>query len=294
MRIKHFCLVVLLVLTFQDEGFRTWRASNSGHSIVAEFGELRAGTVYLITKEDEIISILVGELSDADQEYVANRSKPVEQIEGRVIGVADGDTFTLLVGDEQRRIRLEGIDAPEDSQQFSAKSKEALADLVFEKTVVVEVIGTDKYGRTLGHVFVTDDTGTSIWVNRRLVQDGWSWHFREHSRSRVLNLSERHARSQKAGLWADTSQIVAPWEFRERQRIAQAEKAKERLDAQKEVENLAGQQGQPQGRTVYITDTGDKYHLSNCRSLRSSKTAVPIENAKRQGYSPCGICKPGN
>ena len=46
---------------------------------------------------------------------------------------------------------------------------------------------------------------------------------------------------------------------------------------------------------VYITDTGKKYHAANCSSLRKSKHAITLANAKASGYTPCskclGICK---
>ena len=44
--------------------------------------------------------------------------------------------------------------------------------------------------------------------------------------------------------------------------------------------------------TVYITDTGQRYHLSTCRSLRLSKHAISLGEAKRRGYTPCKICQP--
>ena len=50
-------------------------------------------------------------------------------IEGRVVGVADGDTVTLLDADKaQHKIRLSGIDAPEKPQAFGNRSKESLRD----------------------------------------------------------------------------------------------------------------------------------------------------------------------
>lgn len=46
------------------------------------------------------------------------------------------------------------------------------------------------------------------------------------------------------------------------------------------------------GPTVYITKTGAKYHSGGCRCLRKSKIPISLENAKKRGYDPCGICKP--
>ncbi len=60
-------------------------------------------------------------------------------LEGEVIEVADVDTFTVLDPARQLyRIRLEGIDSPEDSQAFSKQSKDALVALVFRKPVRIE------------------------------------------------------------------------------------------------------------------------------------------------------------
>ncbi len=44
--------------------------------------------------------------------------------------------------------------------------------------------------------------------------------------------------------------------------------------------------------TVYITDTGEKYHSSGCSSLRKSKHAISKSSAISQGYSPCSRCHP--
>jgi micrococcal nuclease len=44
--------------------------------------------------------------------------------------------------------------------------------------------------------------------------------------------------------------------------------------------------------TVYVTNSGEKYHRDNCRSLRRSKIALPLADAMKSGYEPCSICKP--
>ena len=59
-----------------------------------------------------------------------------EMFEGRVVGVHDGDTITLLLaGNQQLKIRLAQIDAPESSQAFGQRSKQSLSELVFNKTI---------------------------------------------------------------------------------------------------------------------------------------------------------------
>lgn len=77
-----------------------------------------------------------------------------ETLTGKVVHIADGDTFTLLVGKKQHRIRLHGIDAPETKggQPYSQKSKDYLASMIVVRTVTVDVRDTDRYGRYIGVV----------------------------------------------------------------------------------------------------------------------------------------------
>jgi endonuclease YncB( thermonuclease family) len=70
--------------------------------------------------------------------------KPHYDIAGKVVKIADGDTLTILDGSNtQHKIRLAGIDAPENGQPFGTKARENLADKVFKQTVRVEVIDVD-------------------------------------------------------------------------------------------------------------------------------------------------------
>jgi endonuclease YncB( thermonuclease family) len=76
-----------------------------------------------------------------------------QTITGKVVGVSDGDTITILdSGNRQHKIRLEGIDAPESNQGYGSRAKQSLSDLVFGKTVTVTISKKDKYGRVLGKV----------------------------------------------------------------------------------------------------------------------------------------------
>ena len=43
--------------------------------------------------------------------------------------------------------------------------------------------------------------------------------------------------------------------------------------------------------TVWIAETGRRYHYENCRTLRGGRREITIHEARRQGYMPCGVCR---
>jgi endonuclease YncB( thermonuclease family) len=97
---------------------------------------------------------------------------------GKVTAIADGDTITVLDSNRvQHKIRLDGIDAPESGQPFGTQAKKAISDKVFGREVNVVTTGQDRYGRTLGHVYLGNR-----WINRELVEEGWAWHYVQYSR----------------------------------------------------------------------------------------------------------------
>jgi micrococcal nuclease len=135
-----------------------------------------------------------------------------DTLTGKVVKIADGDTVTILVGERQVKIRLFGIDAPERGQDFSRKSKEALADLVFGKEVRVVTHGNDRYGRTVGDIYVGN-----TYVNEKMVKDGWAWNYARYSKSKHFAELEQEAREAKKGLWAGKMPIP-PWKYRAQER----------------------------------------------------------------------------
>ena len=141
---------------------------------------------------------------------------------GRVVGVHDGDTLTMLdAQNRQTRIRLTGIDTPESAQPYGSRAKMALSDLVFGKTIQVDDQGKDRYGRTLGRVSVD---GTD--VNAALVAAGAAWVYRQYSKDPNLLRLEAEAQAAHRGLWAlPEAQRMPPWEWRRQQRQGDARPA---------------------------------------------------------------------
>jgi micrococcal nuclease len=132
-----------------------------------------------------------------------------DELRGKVVSIADGDTITVLdAAKKQHKVRLNGIDAPEKAQAFGAKSKARLGELVAGKDVLVDWKEKDQYGRVLGTVYLE-----SLDVNQKMVRDGFAWFYRKYSKSPELASAEAEAKSAKRGLWADASP-TPPWDFR--------------------------------------------------------------------------------
>lgn len=130
------------------------------------------------------------------------------EVVGKVVGITDGDTLWLLVENEQIKVRLAEIDAPEKKQPFGERSRQSLAELCFGKQARILEHGHDRYGRTLGTVFVA-----GVDVNTEQVRRGMAWVYLRYSHSPELATVEKEARAGKRGLWTDTAP-VPPWEWR--------------------------------------------------------------------------------
>ncbi|TAG49826.1 MAG: thermonuclease family protein [Betaproteobacteria bacterium] len=136
-------------------------------------------------------------------------------LEGRVVGVSDGDTITLLDASRtQHKIRLAGIDAPESGQAFGNRAKQALSDCVFGQTATTEGSKIDKYGRTVAKVIVG-----GVDCNLRQIELGFAWHYKKYENEqapldrRAYASAEKVARAARAGLWVDP-RPTSPWDWR--------------------------------------------------------------------------------
>ncbi len=135
--------------------------------------------------------------------------------QARVVGVTDGDTVTVLdEQNQQHRVRLAEIDAPERGQPWGNRSRQALTALVFGKTVSVRETDTDRYGRVVARLFADGSD-----VNRAMVEQGHAWAYRQYLTDQTLIATEGRARQGRVGLWSMSDQeTVAPWEWRRGQR----------------------------------------------------------------------------
>jgi len=131
----------------------------------------------------------------------------------QVIGIADGDTLTLLVDQKPVKIRLANIDAPEKKQPFGQRSKQSLSNMCWGKDAEYAAQTIDRYKRTVALVYCD---GTL--VNRSQVAAGMAWVYPKYNKDAALPAMEQAARMTGLGLWADVAP-VPPWEWRKRDKV---------------------------------------------------------------------------
>jgi micrococcal nuclease len=133
-----------------------------------------------------------------------------------VIAVHDGDTLVVSELGKRETIRLAEVDAPERTQPYSQVSRRNLILLCqHAKAIELKRVETDRFGRTVAHVFCD-----GIHANWRQVEDGLAWCFTRYLRNPAECLPRQEAaRAAGSGLWRDADP-TAPWVFRENQRRA--------------------------------------------------------------------------
>ncbi|MGD9733575.1 MAG: thermonuclease family protein [Desulfamplus sp.] len=201
--------------------------------------------------------------------------------QGKIVKVTDGDTVEVLsAGNQLTKVRLYGIDAPESKQDFGQKAKQFVLDIAANKTVEVEAIDTDRYGRTVGVVRI----GGTI-LNAEIVKAGLAWYYGQYCKSTFCaawQQLEQQARSNKIGLWS-IANPQPPWEFRRG--------AKESRPVKDTIVNTAPDAA----GSFHGNVSSKKFHRQGCKHYDcKSCTAIfgSREEAVNAGYEPCGLCKP--
>ena len=146
----------------------------------------------------------------------------IEKLPSVVVkNIIDGDTVDIMCNKVRERIRLDAIDCPEDGQEWGDIATMGLIKLIGgHKKVKLERHGTDKYGRTIGTLFVYDSE-KKRWLNvsERMVTLGHAWvmpgfcnHLPLQRKKRLMELGA-WAKSKKIGLWKREDPIP-PWQWR--------------------------------------------------------------------------------
>jgi len=89
---------------------------------------------------------------------------------------------------------------------------------------------------------------------------------------------------------SNTTTITVIDKEAEEQRQQEAEEQNKQEETIETKEPIV-QEPEKQETMVYVTNSGSKYHKSNCRHLKESKIEISLSNAIKN-YEPCGTCKP--
>lgn len=194
---------------------------------------------------------------------------------GKVVGITDGDTITVMKKDQGVKIRLAEIDCPESGQPFGKSAKQLASDLCFSKVVIVQVETIDRYGRTVAHVKLP----SGLDLNEELLRAGLAWHYKQYSSNNSLAKLESEAQAASLGIWSQKDPI-APWDWRH------SSKQPEKSEAKKENQLTGAFHGNINSR-IFHRQGCRYYDCTNCTALFNGR-----EQAIGGGFRPCKICNP--
>ncbi|MEO1672778.1 MAG: thermonuclease family protein [Cyanobacteria bacterium J06631_2] len=134
--------------------------------------------------------------------------------------IHDGDTLRVTRGNEELKIRICGIDAPELKQPLGIESRDYLRSLIDQGdgTIHVLPIETDRYNRTVAELWIPikPDYEGQIHLNTAMVEAGYAYHYQQYSgnceSAENLGWAEKIARDNKLGVWNGNHQ--KPWDYR--------------------------------------------------------------------------------
>ncbi len=136
-------------------------------------------------------------------------------IEGRVVGVADSDTMTILdLEKRSHKIRFNGIDAPEKGQAAGFRSKQNLSKLAYDRNVRAECHKRDRCGREACKVL---DRSRDVGLEQ--IRAGYDWWYQAYANEQSpedrvrCESAELEAKAKKVGLWRDPIPVPR-WEWR--------------------------------------------------------------------------------
>ena len=212
-----------------------------------------------------------------------------ETINGKVIKVADGDTITILTpGNEQIKIRLSAVDTPESSQAFGKRAKQFTSRMVYKKNVQVEKETVDRYGRTVGFVYID---GANL--NEEIIRNGHGWVYRKYCTADYCNdwlKQEEKARNAQIGLWADQNP-QPPWEWRAEHRNGKSSGNNGNVSV---ANTSAAVVTGARGSIIYHGNRRSHvFHGPTCKDYNCKNCTVRLESYKKAvgaGYRAHGQC----
>ena len=136
------------------------------------------------------------------------------QYTAKVVGVKDGDTILVLLGDKsQKTLRFAEVDCPESGQPFGKNAKQFTSSQVFGKEIIFYETDTDRYGRTIAKIYYNNGK----YLSAEIIKVGLGWWYHQYSTSKELGKMQENAKTKNLGLWQDKN-AISPYEWRQLQK----------------------------------------------------------------------------
>lgn len=143
-----------------------------------------------------------------------------EEWEVKPGSIYDGDTLRLINNNQELKIRLCGIDAPEKEMPLGIESRDYLRSLIDRSNGTVHLIRVDidLYQRTVAELFVPlkSNPEQEIHLNSAMIEAGYAWHYEQYSDNcpnrQGLEIAENIAKDKKVGVYSGNHQ--EPWLWR--------------------------------------------------------------------------------
>lgn len=216
-------------------------------------------------------------------------TRPGATFHAEALSVTDGDTVWVRVWPNRvLEVRFKGVDCPESGQVGGPEARRFTADRVLGRDLEIRSHGLDRYGRTLGRVFVD-----GVDLNLALVQAGQAWHSKRYSSEAALASAETQARVQRIGLWRQASPMP-PWEFRRLARHPRATSLPPEPTAPSDAASAPPESPDAPG-PLHGNTRSMVFHRPGCRNYDCKNCTAVFKDAAEAaaaGYQQAGCCRP--
>lgn len=152
-----------------------------------------------VTTDPKLMQAFLDSQNPADEEEI------LPNIEGNYIvnEVVDGSSLSIMWGDEERTVKLIGVDVPRDMEK---KAVALLKNELPEESMVsleFDVLSEDEDGNLLAYIYRPEDVYTSL--NSKLIVEGLAKVNDDSENTKYiedLRSAENVARENEVGCWA--------------------------------------------------------------------------------------------
>lgn len=231
---------------------------------------------------------------------MVNVAQSEEKTKIKVTDVLDGDSFTAQTMEDNSqtmKIRIYGVDSPEEGQNFYTEAKQFLKEKIGDKEVDIEILTTDNLDYRVCNVLTEEGEN----ISEILIKEGYAWWDDENAKE-ALTLKKLCAEAirEKKGLWADTSPL-APRDYRKSKGLTLIsykieKKVEEKKEAEKEKTVLKAK-----GNEVYTGTFSSNAPVIDVSKINFNETKIDPQQllmkhtptvARDESGKPIGLAVP--